>query len=376
MSHELWTQQPGSLAYPERARRANCFPDASQDEPWHPPLALWQLALLIVLTGGLYIIFWTWRFARDIKRHVDPRVKSWLHVVGVIVPFGILVVLYAHYDRIRTLSRFKDQQPLVGATPFWACVWLLLVGGDIAYYLLTEDLPYFWEFLWFIPSSALFACPWLALQINLNRFKQRLSGATWSSVPYRFTRLQYVALVIGLLLHVFIGWACYVIELPDGRIVYPRYPFKNDIVYGPGRLYQLTIPASGWAVLPGGSYEPDSDIELLRQKENDIYAIVYRYDDPDITTNEFLTAAQDDLTKELEDPKVTKSTRQVDPATDCDFLHISSIGPGSFDEAYIEVGACQTLDGFMSIVAFSKDILNENSEIRALVQSFRTVPPE
>lgn len=142
MSYELWTQQPGSLAYPGQD-----LPPRRQDQQWRPPMALWQLALLIVFTGGLYIIVWAMRFVSDLERHVDPSVRPWLHAVGVIIPLINLVVLYVHYKRVRALNRSAGQEPLVGTVPFWAYVLLVPIGVKIALAYLTLDVSEFADFL-------------------------------------------------------------------------------------------------------------------------------------------------------------------------------------------------------------------------------------
>ena len=223
--------------------------------------------------------------------------------------------------------------------------------------------------------------PWLALQADLNRFKEQLPQAVWSSAPYRFTRLQYAAMAVGLVVLVYGGWGKYVIEL-DGEYVYPRYPFKNDVVYGPDRLYHLTVPDGGWAVLSSEILGSEGQLAIIRP-DFSAYAIVDRHDDPNVTAAALLAAEQEDRTEGLEDPIVSRDAQQVDPETFCEFLHISSIGRTLLSiRTVIEVGVCQTpgglikIDGHSTEYYYSEELREENTPIRALVRSFRTVPPE
>ena len=56
---------------------------------WYPPLPLWKLYLLVVLTAGFALPFWSYRTAREIRDHHAPTVKPWLY------PFSFLISLIA-----------------------------------------------------------------------------------------------------------------------------------------------------------------------------------------------------------------------------------------------------------------------------------------
>ncbi len=94
------------------------------DTPWRPPIALWHLYLLILLTSGVYIFFWTARVAGDMRRHVNDEIRPWHYVAGLLIPIAGLFVVHKQASQIRQLNDRVDQR--IGPPP-WVIVILTLV---------------------------------------------------------------------------------------------------------------------------------------------------------------------------------------------------------------------------------------------------------
>jgi hypothetical protein len=229
---------------------------------WTPPIALWQLYLLFVFTGGIYVFFWTVRVASDIRRHLDSSVRPWLYALALAIPLVGLLVVYRQASQIQMLSKngglTQRPQPkvIVLLTLAVLFVWSAFdrsIGNSNDWYA---------QYLSLIPGLLIAPIPWLLMQQQLNRFKvSKLSGSEthWKSTPFKLTRLQYAALLPGIL---FIGLGVY-----DTYNNVWRYSgellAKNETISSDQELYYLTVPNDGWKRIARGTISKESDLELF-----------------------------------------------------------------------------------------------------------------
>ena len=227
------------------------------DTPWRPPIALWHLYLLILLTSGVYIFFWTARVAGDMRRHVNDEIRPWHYVAGLLIPIAGLFVVHKQASQIRQLNDRVDQR--IGPPP-WVIVILTLVVTvlpEMAEKLLDQEVWYL-ETATFLLFVALIAIPWLLMQRQLNCFKLALSGARWSGRPFHFSKLQYLALspgVVAVGLFAFVSHENLLREWGD-------HLGPGETVSGTSGLYVLSPPDDGWVRVKPGTIEEETDLEL------------------------------------------------------------------------------------------------------------------
>ena len=231
-------------------------PPPASSPPWHPPIALWQLYLLFVSTIGVYQFFWLQRIATDMRRHVDPDIRPWLYVVALFVPMAPPFLAW----RLTGLLSRLDQTPArrIGP-PRWVIVATAALTGLIGTAMMFADAKGgLLVIIALLLSIALLPLPWLMLQRQLNHYKRSLTGADWTSRPYRFTKLQYGALAFGVLTTALTAIGLFVeFERHRGERLE-----QDARIVGVSGLYTLTVPDFGWVRVPPGTIEQETDLEL------------------------------------------------------------------------------------------------------------------
>lgn len=235
---------------------ASELPLSAPPPPWHPPIALWQLYLLCLSTVGFYQLFWMRRFATDMRRHVEPKVRPWLYVISLLIPFAPPILAYRMTGLMGRLSNTVERE--IGP-PRWVIVGaglIVMLMYFVMWFIDRQTGPA--EAVGLVLSITVSPLPWLLLQHQFNHYKRSLADAAWTSRPYRFTKLQYGALTCGALITALIAIGLFVeFERHRGERL-----DQDARIGGVSGLYTLTVPDYGWVRVPPGTIERGTDLEL------------------------------------------------------------------------------------------------------------------
>jgi hypothetical protein len=232
---------------------------------WRPPLALWQLYLLILLTLGIYPWFWTLGVARDMRHHLHDRIRPWLYVVGLTIPLVNLAVIHKQAKQIRLLNASAGRELAVRP-------WAIVVLAAIAYALsfLLDTASGWWLPIWLGLMLSAFSVPFLILQHQLSGFKAALPGARWTARPFRLRLRQWLAMIPGAAALALVVYGV-MLELPRSRGV----PVETGApIRGASGLYTLLAADGDWVRVPVGTIAEDTDLELYGAT-SDTWVIVF-----------------------------------------------------------------------------------------------------
>ena len=350
---------------------AGPVPQASGAPPWNPPLKLWQLFLLFLLTFGLQVLFWTGRFAGDMKRHLDPTIRPWRYVVGQMVPLGAVIVAYLMGSQIEQL---KKKASLTGGPPHG----LMVVAAAVMSVLLLasnaipDDSGVLVLFAVLPAISAVTAVPWLLVQYQLNRYKATLAEPNWLARPFRFSWPQRTALAAGLLFWCVMGAGLYLLQVPDSGTPLAM----EQQVSGQPEVYNLTSSSGDWQIMPPGTIGENADLELYGT-DTDMFAVIYFDDHNSQTLEEFVTSrrqsiAGGDSAVKSEETRVFSEEAFVPisfasytfPETAIEYANTWWVATAVHKEIYVEVIAYAT----------GAPDSDRVQQIRALVHSLRLRP--
>ncbi len=234
-----------------------------QGPPWNPPLPVSLFLLLHVLSLGAYTAFWIARVIGDIRRHLDPRIRTWPYVLGYLTGIAQPFVVFKIGRHAAALNARLGRK---AEPPIWLLVILAVL--NIPLYVITGRLEFGDQALrdlgLFTMVTAAVGLPWLLLQRQINVMKTGLGLVAWTAPPHRVTVPQYLVLSFGLL---FLGLSTFgaLVEsydfdldpLPTGVALKPAAEIRGD-----SGLYALSAPGPGWRRLPKGSIAEDADLEL------------------------------------------------------------------------------------------------------------------
>lgn len=244
-------------------------PIADKSRPlWNPPVGLVRVYLLIVSTFGIYALFWVGRFAADLRRHVNPKVRPALWVLGSLLPFVAIFVGYRIASQVAALNASHGQR--IGPNR-WVIVALIALSNLLLTFLpsgngvpISGDMAVLAAILTIVPV------PWLLLQRQLNGYKARLEGVNWAYAAKGVTVWQGLLLALGLVFWVLIGVGL----APELQRWQGERLQASGAVQGASRLYSVTPAFDGWVRMPPGSVEQDADLELYGPT-SDTMAVAY-----------------------------------------------------------------------------------------------------
>lgn len=231
---------------------------------WCQPLSLTQLALLIVLTLGFYVLFWTGHLISDVRRHLDPKVRVWRYVLGLLFP---LTAPFVFYRMTGHVAAFLRRDGLALDPPRAAITTLFLVGYGANFLLgwASADLSPM-LFLLLLAVTLFYSLPWLLLQRQMNTVKASLKSARWTAEPFTFTGAQISAIAIFGVIWV-LGALSPILEerletiqqaFVDGDPVKAGEP-----IGGPSGFYNLRPDGVLWQRVPVADSNPDADLVLV-----------------------------------------------------------------------------------------------------------------
>jgi len=274
---------------------------------WYPGMAVWRLFLLIFLTFTIYTLFWSGRLARDLRAHVDPEIKPWKSVVGLIIPIVGFGVVYRQTRHIRNLNAAVGQSSKFGPG-LVMFVFIVVYFASLASNLAADDLGETLSLVLTLVVVAAYSAPWLLMQHDLNRYKARLASAQWTSPPNRYTGLQRTTVALGglLMIAVFGGLALELDGLVDRQ--QGQALARGDHVAGNSGAYQLLIPQAGWAKLIPGTLSEDADLELMGTSST-TYVIGYVGDALNVSMDDFVANRRALIREDWPEVKVTEERR-------------------------------------------------------------------
>jgi hypothetical protein len=224
---------------------------------WRPPVALWHLFVLILLTGGLYIFFWSFRVAAEIQKHQNRQVRPWLYPIGLMIPFVGLFVVHRQATQITSLNTSMGQQVFPSPQGVVGLLIISIIAGAIFHW--SVNLDYWYLDLADPVVGLLLVSPcWLIMQHQLNVYKQALTDVHWTHRPFRFTKLQYLSLVPGLIV---VALSAYLGLIEIKRANGERLE-AGERITGASDAYALVIPSKGWVKVPTGTFGSETDLEL------------------------------------------------------------------------------------------------------------------
>lgn len=338
-------------------------------EPWHPPMRPLQIYLLTFLTFGVYVFVWTYRFAQDVRRHVNADVKPSTHVILSLIMFFWPFVAHKQAQYIVKWNESADLHSRLSPVGIGLFVGVLSVSSIFLNLISIGTEPagpiLGWTFIAAAIYLFLLPVPYVFMQRNINRFKETLGATTWTRKPYRFTGGHYVTMAIGLLVYALVGYTAS--EPMGGERLEAGVP-----VGGATGLYTLTPDTGDWIHVPAGTIVDGADLEL--------YGFYGSMAETSVAVYVMPRAGQtlDDVVR------FRRSMVETD-VSDVSFQEHRGFLPGAmtpvsyaryeskllgFDEVLL-VTTIETSDALIEVVGITTGDYNERRAVEALVSSVR-----
>jgi hypothetical protein len=314
-------------------------------------VALWRLYVAAVASLGLYLPYWIWRTARQLRIGDRYRARPVWWALGSSIPIVAAAVLYELNRRATALAGRRGR----AAGPALVCLGLLVlfvltpVSDYVVLLVLLAPLPVLW------------------VQRNLNRAAARRPEVAH---PRRSLNVALaVALVVGLPLH---GLTLYYLDLPAFKLGLTPRLGPGSTVSGECDLYALTLPSAGWRRVASGTVGDDpSDLELVGPG-TDTWAVAYALPAPD-SDLEGTVSARRTLILADGTPRSYKEKREFLEGAD-DFVPVSratydilygAAGPGRYEVVIAEFDT-----HVVEIIGHTGEPGQYGDELRRLFASF------
>ena len=233
----------------------------------YPPLAVWKLALLLLLTLSLYSVFWMFRTARDLELGGRGQRNAWLWFLA---PLIAIVYGGATYKMAEAVREWEDDANSAPSTPlFPGLLGMIAFAGSAVFGAgLRFGMP-----LWAATLALTTAiAPLLVMQGQLNCIKTG-ERFRFRSPAWRFSWPQRVAIgVIGIVwaLNTWLVSKYWLAERNGTPLA------AGDVIQGGGGNFELRAPTDGWVQIEPGLHNEAADIELLLAGTDDWAAVYYR----------------------------------------------------------------------------------------------------
>ncbi len=360
------TPPPSETAPVEQDERAAQQNEPPELPPWYPPIALWQLYLLFVSTIGIYQLFWSWRFATDMRRHVDPKIRPWLYVVALCVPMAPPFLAWRMTGLLKRLDEMLA--PRVGP-PRMVIVGTAVITGIIGVAMTFTDIKDGTSYaIVLLLSVTVSPLPWMLLQRQLNHHKLSLTDPAWTSRPYRYTKLQYAALACGFPL---IALMAFGISVHVDRRGGERLEVDAR-VSGTSGSYTLSVPDYGWARAKPGTLDAKADLELLGPTV-ETWAVVHTNKRDDLTMDQLVNAHRQMIDEEM----ISSSSDEIrvlrtDDLIPVSFTRYRNANTFDTDQTYW-IAVLFTDDTIIEVIARTAEGPIIESDIERLVKSLSLV---
>jgi hypothetical protein len=238
-------------------------------KPLGAPFTLWRFYVLVVVTFGLYLLFWSYRIARDAEAVTGEARKAWAYPLShLFSPWAALLVavVISDCDEARAVQDPARQRARMGI-----CGWGCLIGFVALGLSGASWVPLGWSIA-AIVAGALLTLP---AEAAINRARLDLplerARAIGGFAPWQYLLLGAGAVVWALIAVDWFqsGWQRLAGEpLAAGQAA----PVMHD-------QYTVTPPDAGWTRVDATD-APDAEELLSGPYEQD--AVFYLYEDESI----------------------------------------------------------------------------------------------
>jgi len=309
------------------------------ESAWTAPLGTGRLLALLVLTCGGYVLFYLYKTARDLRDHVDRGVTPWAYPLSILIGLanaiaGARLAGVAQRAAGRDQLRESASPGIVGFLIFVAHVVLTVVG--------TLTVQSFW-----VVGVFLFALPWLLLERQLDVIKAAWPNVQYRTKPHRFTKLQWVALVLGGVL-----WALIIVGLWDDVVRLRGTALAAGVAYeDPQGRFSLTPSRSGWLIVAPGSVVEDADLELYGPSAEN-WAVVHVVEQAGRDLDTVVDVRYGEISAVDENVRFTEK-RELLPGTNTVVSRSSYRGIDPFSGPFLfSVAAFVTKQGSVELIAY------------------------
>ncbi len=221
-----------------------------KENPWHPPLPIWKLYLLFLCSFGLYAMIWTYRIAKDIRNHLDHKIRPWHYPLISLMPIGMVFVGVRQAKQLRLIGMENAQTELTNP---WLIGILLFFMAILTFVSNKID-----EFAIWIILILVLPIPWLLLQYQVNLIKNSLIQPNWI-LPTRSSKImKKLGIFVGILILILFGIGFYE--------QYPRFAGKalslGKTVEDADGLYSVRIPGADWKRAEPGTLAIGTVLEI------------------------------------------------------------------------------------------------------------------
>lgn len=217
------------------------------------PQKPWQVGVLSIATGSLYLIAWMYRHAYNL-RHLDKeKRRPWLWLFVLLFPIAIPIALTRMFDGFERVSKSNSNQWTGNATLIGVVAFLALASMRW-----TENFDSAVSI--FMLQTIVLALAFMYLTAQLNRFYATLPDDSFRSRRYRFTWPSWVVLLVaGPICAIFFGAG---LTADWNRYLRPTVPI--------GQTYQvkelpITIKTTDrWSIVESGTVSNgEATLELI-----------------------------------------------------------------------------------------------------------------
>ena len=258
-------------------------PDGTADTPeWKPAMPIWRFWLLMVITLGIYRLFWIAGVARELRRNQDSDIRPWHYVLGLLVgvasPF-VAATVTGHIDR-NGIRRGLDTGPSKGLIVTLSVVAMV---AEFASSNVTDAMIASGASLWLTvlilvcTYAAVVPLPWALIQLRLNRLKSAMAYPERPSRLSRFSLPQFGVIALGV-----VFWPLVIIgSLPDSTLDTLFAPeavgepvLADEPISGSAGGYWITVRTDNWLRVDADANPDEPDLELVTQTQHS-WLVVY-----------------------------------------------------------------------------------------------------
>ncbi|MFO7528989.1 MAG: hypothetical protein R6W86_09330 [Marinobacter sp.] len=233
------------------------------------PRGWWWDFILHGCTFGLYTAFWLVGRLREVRSLTRADVTPWL---WFFVPHFVLAQLFALPRLVGYLRQLESEY----GVPAWGRsrqAWMAAVILVTAFFNIQERIATpFWTVL---PALLVWAALFTVLEVRFNAVKRRLDNVAFRERKYGYSWWEWlIAAPMVCVTFIFVPY------LSLGSLgMYDVSELPADQAYvDPEERFRFPVPSEGWVEVEPGTYSEDEALLELRGPIEDVYAIVYHYE--------------------------------------------------------------------------------------------------
>lgn len=245
-------------------------------------MPIWRFWLLMVLTLGLYRLFWIAGVGRELRLHQDSSIRPWHYVVGLL--FGVTSPFVAaavteHLNR----NGFRRGLDIGPSKSLIVVLSIVAVAAEIACTRLTDAMiangssPWLPILVLLGTYAVVVPLPWAMIQHRMNRLKSAMAYPERPNRQFRYSLAQFAVIALGV-----VFWPMVVIgtlpeatldevfaDTPPGEFVSANVPLS-----GQSGGYSIRVRSDRWMRIDPDSAAEDADLELVTTPP-DSWLVVY-----------------------------------------------------------------------------------------------------